>query len=145
MSPLSLTEAHDAARVSPGVILFTASVIEDAGATLTRVYSSHNDAYPVGMSEPLEADSSWCDRLVRERLPFFVADVAAVRRDFYDSDVIESLGCGAVINAPVIHQGRTIGSFNLLDRDGAYDQGSLDAAAGLATQAVAALLAAGAS
>ena len=48
MTSLTLPEAHRDAELSPGVILFTVSVIADGATTMARVYSSHPDVYPVG-------------------------------------------------------------------------------------------------
>ena len=121
MTQLTLPEAHDAARESPGVILFTVSVIADGATTMARVYSSHPDVYPVGGRKTLDGQTSpvWYEQVVKCGMPFLGADVAAVRSFFFDSAVIESLGCGAIINVPVRHDGTTIGSMNFLDSEGA--------------------------
>ena len=144
MTQLSLSEAHAAAKASPGVILFTVSVIADGATSMARVYSSHPDVYPVGGRKTLDGQTSpvWYEQVVEGGNPFLGADVAAVRSFFFDSATIESLGCGAIINVPVRHDGATIGSINFLDREGAYDERSVAAALRIAEQVVDALRAA---
>jgi len=128
VTDLTLSAAHDRAMTAPGVILFTASVIADGATTMARVYSSHQEVYPVGGRKTLDGQTSpiWFEQVVRGGQPFLGRDLEAVRTFFFDSAVIESLGCGAIINVPVRHEGETIGSINFLDREGAYDERSVD-------------------
>ena len=142
--PLTLPEAHTAAEKSPGAILFTVSAIADGATTMARIYSSHPEVYPVGGRKTLDGQTSpvWYERVVKGGNPFLGADVAAVRSFFFDSATIESLGCGAIINVPVRHDGATIGSINFLDREGAYDGHSVAAALRISEQVVDALRAA---
>jgi len=144
MTDLSLPEAHLAAQRSPGVILFTVSAIADGGTTMARVYSSHPEAYPVGGRKTLDGQTSpvWYERVVVGGRPFLGPDIESVRSFFFDSELIESLGCGAIINVPVRHDGETIGSINFLDREGAYDDDSIAAAVDIADRIVEAVRAA---
>ena len=50
--------------------------------------------------------------------PYLGPDPAAVAAVFEDHDLIASLGCGAVVNVPVIDNGDTLGVLNLLDAAG---------------------------
>ena len=47
---------------------------------------------------------------------------------FTDVALIQSLGCGAVINIPVTSHGEVVGVLALLDAEGQYTGHSLDAA-----------------
>ncbi|MFV0372979.1 GAF domain-containing protein [Microbacterium sp.] len=138
MTVLSLPEAHQEARRSPGVILFTVSAIADRATTMARLYTSHPDVYPVGGRKTLDGQTSpfWFEQVVRGGHPFLGPDTEAVRSFFFDSSTIESLGCGAIINVPVRYRGETIGSINFLDAEGAYDASSVDDAVRIAARVV---------
>ncbi|MEK8144677.1 GAF domain-containing protein [Streptomyces sp. M10(2022)] len=64
------------------------------------------------------------------------ADRAAVSHVFADHATIDSLGCGAVINVPVVEGGHTLGILNILDAEGRYDEESVRLASALAHRAV---------
>jgi hypothetical protein len=144
VTELTLAEAHAAAQVAPGVILFTVSALADDATAMARIYSSHPDVYPVGGRKTLDGQTNplWYEQVVRGGRPFLGPDLAAVRTFFFDSGVIESLGCGAIINVPVRHDGETIGSINFLDREGAYDVDSLGPAVRIADEVLDAVRAA---
>jgi len=72
------------------------------------------------------------DARVADQQPFLGADLAAVRTAFHDHTLIESLGCGAVLNTTVVDDdGRSLAVLSVLDAEGAYDQGSLTRLVGL--------------
>jgi len=58
-----------------------------------------------------------------------------VRAVFFDHALIASLGCGSVLNVPVVWDGRSLGTINLLHEEGWYD--ASDAALGLVFAALA--------
>jgi GAF domain-containing protein len=43
-----------------------------------------------------------------------------VDRIFKDSELIRSLGCGSIINAPIVDGGTTVAALNILDAAGTY-------------------------
>ena len=43
-----------------------------------------------------------------------------MERVFKDADLISRLGCGSIINAPVLQAGATVAVLNVLDAEGAY-------------------------
>ncbi|KJC64561.1 GAF domain-containing protein [Agreia bicolorata] len=127
------------ARRSPGAKLVTISTIDVDEDQMIRVYSTDPENYPVGgRDEPLREgdDDPWYDRVVVQQRPWVSFDVDHLRENFADHELIESLGCGAIINVPVVHEGAVIGSINLLDADGRYDHSSVDAAVLLAARIV---------
>ncbi|SMG45386.1 GAF domain-containing protein [Agreia pratensis] len=128
-----------AARRSPGATLVTISTIDVDQDQMTRVYSTDPESYPVGDREkPLREaeDDPWYERVVVQQQPWVSLDVDDLRATFADYELIESLGCGAIINVPVVREGTTIGSINLLDAAGRYDLSSVDAALALAARIV---------
>ncbi|MGO4248403.1 GAF domain-containing protein [Paenarthrobacter sp. RAF54_2] len=134
----SFDDVYAHAREAVGVTLFTASVIADNGASMARVYTTHPDVYPVGGRKTLAGDTNrlWLEQVINGQQPFLGADKEAVRTFFFDSATIESLGCGAIVNVPVVSNGQTIGSMNFLGPDGTYDQSSVDAALEVARRSV---------
>jgi Amidohydrolase family len=75
-------------------------------------------------------------RVVIDQQPYLGRDAEAVAEVFGDHELIASLGCGAVINIPVVDGDRTLGVVNLLNAEGAYDEASVVAAAPLAAVAL---------
>ena len=130
----SLDEVWANAREAVGATLFTVSVIADDGTSMARVYTTHPDVYPVGGKKTLAGDTNaiWLEQVLIGQQPFLGADKEAVRSFFFDSATIESLGCGAIVNVPVVSSGQTIGSMNFLAPEGSYDHLSGDAAVDIA-------------
>lgn len=134
----SFDDVYENARKAVGVTLFTVSVIADDGASMARVYTTHPDVYPVGGKKTLAGDTNpvWLEQVLKGQQPFLGADKEAVRAFFFDSETIESLGCGAIVNVPVVSSGRIIGSMNFLAPEGSYDQDSVEAAVDVARRSV---------
>lgn len=128
MPVLSLSEAAESARERLGSILFTVTVLTPDGAEISRVYSSHPDVYAVGGRKRTDASQTspiWSGQVIAQQRPFLGADRDAVRSFFFDWETIESLGCGAIVNTPVVHKGRTIGSINFLGPERSLDEASV--------------------
>ncbi|MGP3929021.1 GAF domain-containing protein [Nonomuraea sp. KM88] len=137
-----LPEVEERVRREVGVRLFTVLAWIPKRRTLRRVHSSHPQQYPVGGEKSVEVAQGWLARCIEGGQPYLGADRATVREIFADHELIESLGCGAVINVPVTDDGRVLGVLNLLDAEGRYDEASVAAARSLAPAAVPALRAA---
>ncbi|AGM06210.1 GAF domain-containing protein [Amycolatopsis keratiniphila] len=136
---VSLSTVEDKTRATIGVRLFTVLAWVPERRALRRVHSSHPVEYPVGGEKTVEVAAGWLDRCITGQEPYFGPDSAAVREIFADHELIDSLGCGAVINVPVVDEGRTLGVLNLLDAEGHYDDDSVAMARSLAPLAVPAL------
>jgi len=131
-------QAFTAAVHNPGALLFTASAITDAGSTFTRIFSSHPDVYPIGGTKSVKeySDPQWVTEVIVNQRPFLGPDKRALRRFFGDSATIERLGCGAIVNVPVVADGSTIGTMNFVAAEGSYDQQSVEGAAVIAHRSV---------
>ncbi|WP_181774359.1 GAF domain-containing protein [Amycolatopsis pittospori] len=136
---VSLSTVEDKTRATIGVRLFTVLAWVPERKALRRVHSSHPREYPVGGEKTVEVAAGWLARCITGQEPYFGPDRAAVREIFADHDLIAGLGCGAVINVPVVDDGRTLGVLNILDAEGSYDDASVEAARSLAPLAVPAL------
>jgi hypothetical protein len=105
------------AKVRVGHGLFTLLYV--VGNEVARVYSSRPAEYPLGGRKPM-GNTPWGDLLIKQSKPYLGVDKAGIRWAFYDHALIESLGLGSVINIPVVYDGSTIGTMNLLDAEHHY-------------------------
>ncbi len=125
-----------AVREQVGVRLFTVLAWDEATSALHRVYSSHPVEYPTGGQKVFPREAPWIRRVVVEQKPYLGPDPESVAAVFEDHELIASLGCGAVVNVPVVDDGRTLGVLNLLDVQGRYSADSVSAALPLARLAI---------
>jgi hypothetical protein len=98
--------------------LFTLLFVD--GGDVARCYSSRPVEYPVAGRKPMGA-TPWGDLVLKQQKPFLGRDKAGIRWAFFDHELIESMGLGAVINIPVLYDGVTIGTMNVLDAEHAYE------------------------
>ncbi|MFI6740068.1 GAF domain-containing protein [Nonomuraea sp. NPDC050451] len=134
-----LSELEETVRREVGVRLFTVLAWVPERRALRRVHTSHPEQYPVGGEKTVEVAQGWLARCIEGREPYFGEDRAAVREIFADHELIESLGCGTIINVPVVDEGEVLGVLNILDAEGSYDEESVAVARSLAPLAVPAL------
>ncbi len=122
-------QVFDAMRQDPGVILFTVLQWIPERSSLRRLFTSHPAEYPVGGEKTVEISPGWLGTVIEDKKPFLAADLDALREVFADSELIQRLGCGAVINVPVLDDGGNVaGVLALLDAEGSYTQQSVEAA-----------------
>jgi nucleoid-associated protein YgaU len=145
MSLTTLAAAADAARARLGSILVTVTVITPDGTEVARVATTHPEVYPVGgrkRLDPSQTSPQWAELVVAGQQPFVGADRDTVRSFFFDWETIEALGCGAIVNTPVVHDGVTIGSINFLGPEGSLTADAADIAMQITAQATPAVVAA---
>jgi hypothetical protein len=119
-------------RRDPGVILFTALQWIPERSSLRRLFTSHPEEYPVGGEKTVEISPGWLGTVIEDKKPFLAPDLNALREVFADSELIQRLGCGAVINVPVLDDGRNVvGVLAMLDAEGRYTQHSVETAVGV--------------
>lgn len=137
---MTLSTVEFRAREEIGFRLFTVLAWLPGRRVLHRAHTSHPEQYPVGGEKSAEVSTGWLDRCIRQQKPFFGPDTAAVREVFADHTLIAELGCGSVINVPVVDTaGSTLGALALLDAEHAYGPAQVERAAELASLAVPAL------
>ncbi|MER7013745.1 GAF domain-containing protein [Saccharopolyspora sp. NPDC000359] len=137
---MKLSTVEERVRQELGVRLFTVLAWLPGRRVLHRAHTSHPDQYPIGGEKSVEVAADWLDRCIIRQEPFFGPDVESVRQVFADHALITELGCGSVINVPVIGtDGATLGTLALLDAEHAYGPAQVDRAAELAELAVPAL------
>lgn len=93
---------------------------EDSGDS-ERLYTTDAAAYPVAGRKALNP-TFWSQHVLVERRPYLGRTSADIRAVFFDHELIASLGCGSVLNLPVVWSGRVLGTLNLLHQERWYDE-----------------------
>jgi hypothetical protein len=109
----------DLAKAEVGHRLFTVMTVDMSGGLARRAYSNHPAEYPVSGTKPIQRDA-WFDIVHGERRTFVANTIEDIAKVFPDHAVIASLGCGSVINLPVVLEGDLVATINLLDSAGFY-------------------------
>jgi hypothetical protein len=104
--------------------LFTVLQFHPESGESERRYSSNPTAYPVGGRKTLNP-TFWSKQVLVEHRPWIGYDAADIRAVFYDHELIASLGCDAMLNLPVVHDGRTLGTINISNAAGWYDESDI--------------------
>jgi GAF domain-containing protein len=100
-----------ARRVDAGLV--TAMRHDEAAATVERVYSSNETAYPVG-GRKLKRDTGWSRKVLVEHRLLVNAGDDDIRDSFDDHAIIFGLGLHSCINVPLVSGGKCIGTLNVL-------------------------------
>ena len=106
--------------------LFTLMILDEEAGEAERVHSNQPDAYPVLGRKPLGALTDWGRHVIEGRQPYLGCTAEDIRWAFFDHELIASLGCGSVINLLVLHDGRLLGTANLLHEENYYGQADCD-------------------
>jgi hypothetical protein len=97
--------------------LFTMMRVHEAASEVERIYSSNPGAYPVG-GRKQKRGTPW-SRVVLDRGEVFVArNPDEVRDAFSDYELIFSLGIGSIMNIPLAHADRRLGTMNISHKAG---------------------------
>jgi hypothetical protein len=116
--PQFFYEALDAALANDvGHKLLTLLCID--GSEMARVYSTQSDSYPVSERKPM-LGTAWGDKVLRDQEPFLGSDRVSLIWAFFDHELIARLGLGSAITIPVVYNGTTLGSLNLLHEEHVY-------------------------
>jgi hypothetical protein len=99
--------------------LFTLLIVVPGGE-VQRVYTSNAEAYPISGRKKM-GPTPWGKHVLEERRVYVGRTAEDIRWAFPDHELIASLGLGSVINVPVVHDDTVLGTMNILDRAGAYD------------------------
>ncbi|MET3896837.1 hypothetical protein ABIB57_000761 [Devosia sp. UYZn731] len=126
---------HRLAEAVIGVKVFTLTAINMEAGHVRRVYSSHEDVYPLLGTKPLEIDD-WFERMRTERAIDVINTAAGMEGNFGDLDLIRTLGCNASISVPAMAGNELLGTINALDAEGRYTADKAEAAQALIVPAV---------
>ncbi|MFO6463390.1 GAF domain-containing protein [Jannaschia sp. KMU-145] len=99
--------------------LFTIMTVDLDAMEARRAFTSHPEAYPTSGTKPIEMND-WFARVVTDGEVFVAQTLAEIAQVFPDHALIGSLGCGAVVNLPVVRGGTVGATVNILDAEGSY-------------------------
>ena len=92
--------------------------------TAVRAYTSDEVNYP--MSELKEiVPNRWTQIVIEDQETFVANSVDGFADVFLDHALIEALGLGSVVNVPVIVEGALLGTVNILNETGYFDDSRL--------------------
>ncbi len=110
---------HALAEDSVGVRLFSVTMIDHRAGEARRVYTSDPENYPLSGTKPLVLNGFLSRMLAGQT--YWAASPEAMQDDFPDLETIRRLGCGSVVNLPVMLAGALRATVNLLDAPGHFD------------------------
>jgi GAF domain-containing protein len=99
--------------------LFTILRHVETDQAVERLHSSDAAAYPVGGRKPL-AKIGATHTALQKGEAVLAASKEEVRQAFFDHELIFSLGITAILNVPIRHAGRHLGTVNLCGDEGMY-------------------------
>jgi hypothetical protein len=105
--------------------LFTVLAYDASSGLLGRVYSTQQRINPVGGRKRV-TKSAWTKQVLEDGLVFRGATREDIQAVFSDYEVLWSIGCESVLNIPIRKQGVVIGSLNLLDSAGHYNEARIE-------------------
>lgn len=109
-----------------GYIVFTVMALSLDLSVAKRIFSSHNDAFPVSGEKPIMRND-WFKQVVENKTLFCANQPEQMGDQFPDIDLIKALGCGSVLNVPIIISGKTVAVANILHRAGFFTPAMIDA------------------
>lgn len=122
-----------------GAKLFTVTTVDLDVAQARRLYTSDAVTYPVSGAKPIVIDP-WYDLVIVRHQSFVKNTLAEIAEHFPDHATIGSLGCGSVINLPVMLAGAVVATVNCLDVEHHYTPERVATAEALPVHALAAYL-----
>jgi len=107
--------------------LFTVLAYDAVSGLLGRVYSTQQLINPVGGRKRV-TKSTWTNQVLENGRVFRGATREDIKAVFSDYEALWSIGCESVLNIPIRKQGTVIGSLNLLDSAGHYNDARIELA-----------------
>ena len=110
---------QDFSQATVGHKLFTVMTVDMEAGLARRAYSDHPIEYPISGTKPINRDA-WFDIVHLERRSFVANTIVDIAKVFPDFQLIASMGCGSVINLPVIIKNELVATINLLHQENYY-------------------------
>jgi hypothetical protein len=101
--------------------LLTILKYNEKEAVVERLSSSDEKAYPLGGRKPLDKISASHGAMEHGGI-FLAGTKEDVKKAFFDHELIFSLGITAIMNVPVRHAGRRLGTLNFCGEEGDYHE-----------------------
>jgi hypothetical protein len=120
---LTDTQAFDAlcslTKETVGAKLFTVMTADMQAMLARRAYTDDPVNYPTSGTKPIEMDS-WFEQVHGRHESFVANTLADIDVVFPDAELIGALGCGSVVNLPIILSGEMVATINILHEEGYY-------------------------
>lgn len=110
---------QDFANALVGVKLFTVMTVDMSKLLAQRVFTNDPKTYPISGTKPIAFDR-WFDVVHRQQNIFVANTISEIAEVFPDHEKIRLLGCGSVVNLPVIVQGQLAATINMLHEEHHY-------------------------
>ena len=135
----ALDALHAYSQVAVPVRLWTVMTVDLEAGVARRAWTSAPGAYPVSGTKPVP-ENDWFVGLAERGEPFAANSYREIAAVFPDHEAIAALGCGSVLNLPVMLGGSLSATVNLLDEEGRFGPEAVAGArAALALPALAAV------
>ena len=102
-----------------GAKLFTLTVIDKTRSEARRIYTNMPDAYPLQGTKPM-VDDDWSRQVLVQHKTFVANSIQGISEVFSDYKLIQSLGCEATMNIPIVLADEVLGTLNCLHEAGHY-------------------------
>ena len=106
-------------RATVGAKLFTIMTVDMGAMLARRAYTDDPVHDPTSGTKPIERNA-WFDIVHGRRKTFVANTLADIARVFPDAELIGRLGCGSVVNLPVVLGGELVATVNILEAEGHY-------------------------
>ena len=124
-------QAYDAlcalTKATVGAKLFTVMTADMDAMVARRTYTDDAENYPTTGTKPIEMNR-WFEQVHGRHETFVSNTLADIDTVFPDAELIGRLGCGSVINLPVILGGKMVATVNILHEEGYYTPERVDLA-----------------
>lgn len=104
-----------------GAKLFTIMRVDMDAMLASRSYTSDAENYPTSGTKPVEMNR-WFDIVHGKQQSFVANTLADIASVFPDHELIGSLGCGSVVNLPIILGGKLVATVNMLAAEHHYTE-----------------------
>ena len=138
-APALFAAIHQVAKRRLDAGLVTAMRYDRPSESVERLYSSNEQAYPVG-GRKLKKDSDWSQHVLVEKRVLVSAGDDDIRKHYVDHAIIFGLGQHSCVNVPLVRDGECIGTLNTLRPVADWSADDLAVARGLGIAALAAVL-----
>ena len=119
----SEAQAFDALSVltkaTVGAKLFTVMTADMQAMLARRAYTDDPVNYPTSGTKPIVIDR-WFEQVHGRHESFVANTLAEIDTVFPDAELIGRLGCGSVVNLPIILGGTMVATVNILHEEGYY-------------------------
>ena len=105
--------------------LFTLTVIDRSTKYVERVYSNNKKIYPLLGTKPIP-NNAWTRKVIIEKKQFLASNFKEIKKLFFDYEIIQSLGCGSIINIPILNNKEILGTLNVLHKEKYYTKKSVN-------------------